>query len=40
MANAPKKIKQVATYQAGHCNQQAVLDVIEKVLKKEAPFNV
>ena len=39
MANAPEKIKQIASFQAGHCNQQGVLDVIEKVLKKEAPFN-
>ena len=40
MANAPEKIKHIASYQAGHCNQQGVLDVIEKVLKKEAPFDV
>ncbi|WP_435954441.1 Cof-type HAD-IIB family hydrolase [Dryocola sp. BD626] len=39
MANAPEKIKQVAAYQAGHNNAQAVLDVIDKVLKREAPFN-
>ncbi|GDX05713.1 Cof-type HAD-IIB family hydrolase [Buttiauxella sp. A111] len=39
MANAPEKIKHVASYQAGHCNQQGVLDVIEKVLKKESPFD-
>ncbi|HEY3590574.1 MAG TPA: Cof-type HAD-IIB family hydrolase [Buttiauxella sp.] len=39
MANAPEKIKQIASYQAGHCNQQGVLDVIEKIVKKEAPFS-
>ncbi|RPH28944.1 HAD family hydrolase [Buttiauxella warmboldiae] len=39
MANAPEKIKQIASYQTGHCNDQSVLDVIENVLKKEPPFN-
>ncbi|WNJ78188.1 Cof-type HAD-IIB family hydrolase [Cedecea neteri] len=39
MANAPDKIKRIASHQAGHCNQQGVLDVIDKILKKEAPFN-
>jgi Cof subfamily protein (haloacid dehalogenase superfamily) len=39
MANAPDKIKQVARFQSGHNNAEGVLDVIDKVLKREAPFN-
>lgn len=38
MGNAPEKIKQIARYQTGHCNEQGVLNVIDKILKKEAPF--
>lgn len=40
MANAPDKIKQVARFQAGYNNEEGVLDVIDKVLKGEAPFNL
>ncbi|MEB7922756.1 Cof-type HAD-IIB family hydrolase [Atlantibacter hermannii] len=39
MQNAPENIRAIARYQAGHNNQQAVLDVIDKVLNHEAPFN-
>jgi len=38
MANAPDKIKKIAPYQTGHCNDQGVLDVIDAVLNKQAPF--
>lgn len=40
MDNAPDKIKQIAPFLAPHNNQEGVLDVIDKILKKEAPFNV
>ncbi|WP_312312163.1 Cof-type HAD-IIB family hydrolase [Atlantibacter sp.] len=39
MQNAPEAIRDIARYQAGHNNHQAVLDVIDKVLNREAPFN-
>lgn len=39
MSNAPEKIKQIARFQADHCNEQGVLNVIDNVLKKEAPFH-
>lgn len=39
MQNAPENIRAIARYQAGHNNHQAVLDVIDKVLNHEAPFN-
>lgn len=39
MQNAPENIRAIARYQAGHNNHQAVLDVIDKVLNREAPFN-
>lgn len=39
MANAPEKIKQIARFQTGNCNEQGVLNVIDKILKKEAPFH-
>ncbi|WP_299997590.1 Cof-type HAD-IIB family hydrolase [uncultured Cedecea sp.] len=38
MDNAPEKIKQIARYQTGHCNEQGVLNIIDKILNKEAPF--
>ena len=38
MANARTQIKAVARYEAPHNNLEGVLDVIEKVLSKEAPF--
>ena len=40
MGNAPEKIKQVARFQTDHCNQQGVLNVIDKILQKEFPFNL
>lgn len=39
MQNAPENIRAIARYQAGHNNHQAVLDVIDNVLNKDAPFN-
>lgn len=39
MDNAPEKIKQIAGYQTDHCNDQGVLNVIDKILNKEAPFH-
>ncbi|HEY1846638.1 MAG TPA: Cof-type HAD-IIB family hydrolase [Buttiauxella sp.] len=39
MENAPQKVKQAARFQAGHNNREGVLEVIEKVLKRDAPFN-
>ncbi|MCI1900444.1 MAG: Cof-type HAD-IIB family hydrolase [Enterobacter sp.] len=39
MANAKSHIKDVARFEAPHNNEEGVLDVIEKVLTKEAPFN-
>ncbi|MCS3430858.1 Cof-type HAD-IIB family hydrolase [Klebsiella sp. BIGb0407] len=39
MANAPEKIKQIARYQTDHCNEQGVLNIIDKILNKEAPFH-
>jgi len=39
MANAPDKIKKIAPYQTEHCNEQGVLNVIDKVLNKQAPFD-
>lgn len=39
MANAPEKIKRITPLQAPHNNEEGVLDIIDKVLKKEAPFN-
>ncbi|KOC90879.1 Cof-type HAD-IIB family hydrolase [Winslowiella iniecta] len=39
MANASEEIKRVARYQAGHNNEEAVLDVIERALEGGAPFN-
>ncbi|MFS2222664.1 Cof-type HAD-IIB family hydrolase [Pantoea sp. B65] len=39
MANASEEIKRVARYQAGHNNDEAVLDIIDKLLKGESPFN-
>lgn len=39
MANAKPHIKAVARFEAPHNNHQGVLDVIEKVLNREAPFH-
>ncbi|MCE1261907.1 Cof-type HAD-IIB family hydrolase [Enterobacter kobei] len=39
MANARPHIKAVARFEAPHNNEEGVLDVIEKVLHGEAPFN-
>jgi len=39
MANAKAHIKDAARFEAPHNNDEGVLDVIEKVLAKEAPFN-
>ncbi|MFJ5426544.1 HAD hydrolase family protein, partial [Enterobacter sp. CER55] len=39
MANARPHIKAVARFEAPHNNEEGVLDVIEKVLNGEAPFN-
>lgn len=38
MQNAPENIRAIARYQAGNNNHQAVLDVIDKILNNEAPF--
>lgn len=38
MANAHEPVIQVAKYRAGSNNQEGVLDIIDRVLKKEAPF--
>lgn len=38
MANAPENIKKIAKYQAGSNNDSGVLNVIDKILKKELPF--
>lgn len=38
MANASEEIKQVARYQAGHNNEEAVLDIIDQALEGCAPF--
>ncbi|WP_368541445.1 Cof-type HAD-IIB family hydrolase [Enterobacter soli] len=39
MANARPHIKAVARFEAPHNNDEGVLDVIDKVLNGEAPFN-
>ncbi|MDK9607213.1 Cof-type HAD-IIB family hydrolase [Lelliottia wanjuensis] len=39
MANAKPHIKAVARFEAPHNNDEGVLDVIEKALNGEAPFN-
>lgn len=39
MENAPPQVKQTARFQAGHNNREGVLNVIDKVLKRQAPFN-
>lgn len=39
MENAPDKIKAIATWRAPHNNEQGVLDIIDKVLNQQAPFN-
>lgn len=39
MANARPHIKAAARFEAPHNNEEGVLDVIEKVLNGEAPFN-
>ena len=39
MANAGDHIKAVARFEAPHNNEEGVLQVIDKVLKREAPFN-
>ena len=39
MANAKPHIKAAARYEAPHNNDEGVLDVIEKALNGEAPFN-
>jgi hydroxymethylpyrimidine pyrophosphatase-like HAD family hydrolase len=39
MANAKPHIKAVARFEAQHNNDEGVLNVIEKVLNGEAPFN-
>jgi Cof subfamily protein (haloacid dehalogenase superfamily) len=39
MANAKPHIKAAARYEAPHNNDEGVLDVIEKALNREAPFN-
>lgn len=39
MANASEEVKQVARYQTGYNNDEAVLDVIDQVLNHVAPFN-
>jgi Cof subfamily protein (haloacid dehalogenase superfamily) len=38
MANAREHIKAVARFEAPHNNDEGVLQVIDKVLKREAPF--
>ncbi|MGP2469900.1 Cof-type HAD-IIB family hydrolase [Yersinia sp. 2540 StPb PI] len=39
MANAPDNIKNVAKYQAESNNDSGVLNIIDKILKKEHPFS-
>lgn len=39
MENAPDKIKALARYRAPHNNEEGVLEIIDRVLNKEAPFN-
>jgi len=39
MANARPHIKAAARFEAPHNNEEGVLDVIDKVLNREAPFN-
>ncbi len=38
MANAREDVKAVARYQAPHNNEEGVLQIIDKVLDREAPF--
>ncbi|CFQ86365.1 putative hydrolase [Yersinia frederiksenii] len=38
MANAPENIKKIAKYQTESNNDSGVLNVIDKILKKEPPF--
>lgn len=38
MANAPEHIKKIAKYQADSNNDSGVLNVIDKILRKEPPF--
>ncbi|MFV8765662.1 HAD hydrolase family protein, partial [Yersinia enterocolitica] len=38
MANAPDRIKEIAKYQADSNNDSGVLNVIDKILRKEPPF--
>lgn len=40
MSNAKDNIKQIANFEAPHNNKEGVLDVIDKILQKEAPFNL
>ncbi|KHH53074.1 hypothetical protein PU57_15900, partial [Escherichia coli] len=39
MENAGNAVVAAAKYRAGSNNREGVLDVIDKVLKHEAPFN-
>lgn len=38
MANAPDRIKEIAKYQADSNNNSGVLNIIDKILRKEPPF--
>jgi hydroxymethylpyrimidine pyrophosphatase-like HAD family hydrolase len=38
MANAREDVKAVARYHAPHNNEEGVLQIIDKVLDREAPF--
>ncbi|WP_174849193.1 Cof-type HAD-IIB family hydrolase [Yersinia artesiana] len=38
MANAPDRIKKIAKYQADSNNDSGVLNIIDKILRKEPPF--
>ena len=38
MANAHEPVIQAAKYRAGSNNEEGVLDIIDRVLKNEAPF--
>lgn len=40
MANAPEKIRRLTRHQAGHCNEQGVLDIIDKILNAQPPFHL
>ncbi|EEQ07347.1 Phosphatase ybjI [Yersinia bercovieri ATCC 43970] len=38
MANAPDNIKRIAKYQTDSNNDSGVLNIIDKILRKEPPF--